>query len=81
MPKKKSTSPEFLQSIKDWFSKTKEFFNTSKPFEIGAVAAILSQTEILKWMEQFTKSAASVYDKALDAEYLRTHIGGGKFIS
>lgn len=39
--------------------------------------AFLSTGELLKWSEGVTQSAASVYDKALDAEYLRTHIGGG----
>jgi hypothetical protein len=43
----------------------------------SAIAAFLALPELLKWSEQVTKSAATIYDKALDAEYLRTHIGGG----
>jgi hypothetical protein len=39
--------------------------------------AFISQAELLKWSERVTSSAASAYDKALDATYLRTHIGGG----
>ncbi len=39
--------------------------------------AFLSQADLLKWSESITKSAATVYDKALDAEYLKSHIGGG----
>jgi|GEM_PF-1248788 len=43
----------------------------------AALAAVLAQPELLHWSEALTKSAATIYDKALDAEYLRTHIGGG----
>ena len=43
----------------------------------GAVLSFLSMPEILKWTETITKSTATIYDKALDAEFLRTHIGGG----
>ncbi|MCG8509458.1 MAG: hypothetical protein MI741_09540, partial [Rhodospirillales bacterium] len=43
---------------------------------IPAGFAFLSQAELLKWSEQITAGATTVYDKALDAEYLRTHIGG-----
>lgn len=39
--------------------------------------AMLSQTEILKVTEAITKSSATMYDKAMDMEYLKTHIGGG----
>lgn len=30
-----------------------------------------------RWMRDTFESAATVYDKAMDAEYIRTHIGGG----
>lgn len=43
----------------------------------GTIGAFLSQPELLKWSEKLTESSATVYDKALDAEYLRTHLGGG----
>lgn len=43
---------------------------------LPASLAFLSQTNLLKWSEQMTKGAASAYDKALDATYLKTHIGG-----
>lgn len=39
--------------------------------------ATLSATELLKWSEEVTKGAATIYDKAMDAEYLKSHIGGG----
>jgi hypothetical protein len=39
--------------------------------------AFLSQDNLLKWSERLTEGTASVYDKALDANYLKTHIGGG----
>ena len=38
---------------------------------------ILSAPELLKITEAITKSSASIYDKAMDMEYLKTHIGGG----
>jgi hypothetical protein len=43
--------------------------------------AFFSQADILKWTDEITKKVthgtATIYDKALDAEYLRSHIGGG----
>jgi len=41
------------------------------------VLVALSQDIVLKGTEAITKSKASIYDKAMDYEYLRTHIGGG----
>lgn len=43
----------------------------------GAIASFLALPELLRWTESVTKSAATIYDKALDAKFLRTHIGGG----
>ncbi|MFW6026228.1 MAG: hypothetical protein ACOCRX_07785 [Candidatus Woesearchaeota archaeon] len=40
------------------------------------ILAFLSQERLLDYAENLTESAASVYDKALDAEYLKNHIGG-----
>ncbi len=37
----------------------------------------LSQTELLDWLEKLTEGTATIYDKAFDAEYLRSRIGGG----
>ena len=45
--------------------------------QAAALAAFLSQAELLKWSESITEGAASVYDKAMDATFLRTHVGGG----
>lgn len=44
---------------------------------VAALGTFLTAPELLKWSESLTQSAASIYDRALDAEYLRTHIGGG----
>jgi len=45
------------------------------------ISALLAQADILKWTEEITKqivgAKSTIYDKALDAEYLKTHIGGG----
>ena len=43
----------------------------------GGIGAFLSQDALLKHLETLTKSASTKYDKALDSEYLKTHIGGG----
>ena len=50
---------------------------TSASAQAGTLLAFLSTKELLKWSESVSEGAASIYDKALDAEYLRTHIGGG----
>lgn len=44
---------------------------------LASALAFLQTPDLLKWTENLTKGAATVYDKAMDAEYLRTHIGGG----
>lgn len=43
----------------------------------GAIGAFLSDNQLLKHLETLTESASTVYDKALDSEYLKSHIGGG----
>jgi hypothetical protein len=44
----------------------------------GELSSFLAQKELLSWTEEVFKSTASVYDKAMDAEYLRNHIAGGR---
>ena len=39
--------------------------------------AFLHTQDLLKWSETVTESPGTLYDKAMDAEYLRSHIGGG----
>jgi hypothetical protein len=43
----------------------------------GVIFPALAETQLLRWFGKVTDSASTVYDKALDAEYLKTHIGGG----
>lgn len=43
----------------------------------GVTLPFLASPELLNWSEKISKGTATIYDKALDAEYLRTHIGGG----
>lgn len=43
----------------------------------GFTLPTLSQDHLLKWFGEITDSKASIYDKAMDSEYLRTKIGGG----
>ena len=52
-----------------------KFKNTGKLS--SATFAFLSQDTLLSWWEKLTESSATIYDKALDKEYLETHIGGG----
>ena len=56
---------------------TSKSIANSATAQAGTLMAFLSTRELLKWSESVTEGAASIYDKALDAEYLRTHIGGG----
>lgn len=44
---------------------------------IASTTAFFAEADLLKWTEELTKSAATIYDKALDKEYLATKIGGG----
>lgn len=53
-------------------------FEKIKDFSILPTTNIfLSLPELLKWSESITKGTATIYDKALDMNYLKTHIGGG----
>lgn len=60
---------------KDKKDKKQDFTNT---YGLPATLfAFLSQNKLLAWLGELTKSPATIYDKALDAAYLKTHIGGG----
>lgn len=52
-------------------------FNRKGTDSYSASLAFFSQIDLLRWTKELTESAATVYDKALDREYLRTYIGGG----
>ena len=45
--------------------------------QAGIFLAFLHTKDLLKWTESVTDGPGSIYDKAMDAEYIRTHIGGG----
>lgn len=70
----KNASSKMTEKLYQGSIKVKNYFENSSS---GAITAFLSMPELLKWSESLTKSAATAYDKALDAEYLKTHIGGG----
>lgn len=40
--------------------------------------AFLQVPDLLKWTESLTRSAATVYDKAMDAQFIKTGIGGAE---
>jgi hypothetical protein len=44
---------------------------------LPACLSFLSLNDLLKWAEEITKSAATVYDKAMDKNYLLESVGGG----
>jgi hypothetical protein len=43
----------------------------------NAALATPAAPQLDRWMERTFEGTANVYSKAMDAEYLRTHIGGG----
>jgi hypothetical protein len=55
----------------------KEKYHQVSGLMTGITLPFLSNPELLNWSENITKGTASIYDKALDMEYLKTHIGGG----
>lgn len=71
----RQNSPESNSSEKDKNTDHKVFTNIGELS--GALFAFLSQGNLLSWLGGLTKAPATIYDKALDAEYLKTHIGGG----
>jgi len=40
------------------------------------IAALLAQPELLRWTQSISKSSATIYDRALDANYFATELGG-----
>ena len=44
---------------------------------VHALLPFLSQIDLLKWSKDVVNGIDGLYDKAMDAEYLKTHIGGG----
>ena len=57
-----------LSTVKDY---------TSNIANLPTVLPILSQSQWLNYLETLTKSAATNFDKAMDAKYLQNAIGGG----
>lgn len=45
--------------------------------DISSVFGLLSAEQLLQWSEKITESAASIYDKAMDSEFIKSGIGGG----
>tara|TARA_Y100000768_G_scaffold296561_1_gene230368 strand:+ start:463 stop:1341 length:879 start_codon:yes stop_codon:yes gene_type:complete len=43
---------------------------------ITAILPFLSQSELLGWTKKLSSGVETIYDKAMDAEYIKTHIGG-----
>jgi hypothetical protein len=62
-----------FQKIKNSGSRLKNSVSDN----MSPVLGLLSSAALLKWTESISKSTATIYDKAMDGEYLRSHIGGG----
>jgi hypothetical protein len=68
----------YHKKIKDSLNiKINKAKNTILNFKKYTFLTFLSQEELLNFSERITESKADIYDKALDAEYLKTNIGGG----
>lgn len=81
---KKSTQIHDLQLDELW-NKMKQRLETmaGQAQEKGSAVFVsilpfLHDKDLLKWTEGLTKSASTIYDKAMDAEYLKSHLGGGE---
>lgn len=51
-------------------------FKNFTSFTYSEQAVLLSQEAFMKWLEGLTEEAATIYDKALDAKFLSSNIGG-----
>ena len=55
----------FIKSVRD------------APYNVAAIFPAMSQPEIREWFERIVYSSTSIYDRAMDANYLEDYIGGG----
>ena len=37
----------------------------------------LSQKDLLRWLQKYTETSSTIYDKAMDNSYNSSHVGGG----
>ncbi|MDB9787267.1 hypothetical protein OAB57_04100 [Bacteriovoracaceae bacterium] len=74
---KLSQHPEMIEQIRNTFSNSANHLSVQGIKLSGAVTSFLADDDLLKHLEGLTKLPSTVYDKALDSEYLKTHIGGG----
>jgi hypothetical protein len=44
--------------------------------KITVILPFLSQNELLAWSKKLSNGVETIYDNAMDAEYIKTHIGG-----
>lgn len=72
---KQKEAPKSNLSEKEKKDQSQDFINNGELS--AAFFAFLSQGKLLSWLGELTKAHATIYDKALDMEYLKNHIGGG----
>lgn len=71
-----------MKSLQSSFSKVQDRHQSIQTSgkvvdSLPACLSFLTMGDLLKWAEGITKSAATVYDKAMDKIYLQENIGGG----
>ena len=76
------TISDHLDNFRKWLDSTGKRLKESSNVDMGqgvrtAAVALLSQDKVLEWLSSLAPKTASIYDRAMDAQYLRDHVGGG----
>jgi len=71
-----NTTKTTVTKVTDFTKSTTQNAQSLLIESLHAAIPFFSTAELLNWSGGITKSAATIYDKALDANYLATHIGG-----
>jgi hypothetical protein len=73
----KAIDPNLQDQISSYFSSSLSNLTNLGSKASASIFSFMSDIDLLRHLETITKSASTVYDKALDSEYLKSHIGGG----
>ena len=71
-----------LDDLQKWLDSTGKRLKESSNVDMGqgagiAAITLLSQDQVLEWLSSLAPKTTSIYDRAMDAQYLRDHVGGG----
>ena len=69
----KSTGESISDSVIDTAITAKKYFADG----VKTSLVFLSTHDLISWLGKITDAPSTIYDKAMDANYLKTHIGGG----